>query len=245
MGSADLRVGCCGWTEAQSRYIEHFRVIELQSTFYEPPTPKLAARWRSIASADFHFSMKAWQLITHTPSSPTYRRLKSQLSAREHSLYGSFRPTEQVWLAWERTREIARVLEAKVIVFQCPKSFLPTAVNLRNMKTFFRNIDRGEHSIAWEPRGDDWTDETVRSVCDENNLLHVVDPFERPSVSTHALYWRLHGRTGYRYRYTDDDLAELRQMYDVRRATPGLQYILFNNMSCTPDALRFIERLTP
>lgn len=243
MGFANLRIGCCGWTEAQARYLQHFPVIELQTTFYEPPTARLAARWRSLAPADFHFCMKAWQLITHTPSSPTYRRLKSQISAREHSLYGNFRATEQVWLAWERTREIARVLDAKVVVFQCPKSFLPTTANLRNIKTFFRDIDRDGRIMAWEPRGADWTDEIVRRVCQENGLLHVVDPFERSSVSTNALYWRLHGRAGYRYRYTDDDLAELQQMLDMRRDTPGPLYILFNNMYCTPDALRFIGRL--
>ncbi|MEJ7607369.1 MAG: DUF72 domain-containing protein, partial [Bryobacteraceae bacterium] len=97
-------VGCCGWTEAQSRYMTTFQAIELQTTFYQPPSTEVAERWKALAPPQFCFCMKAWQLITHTPSSPTYRRLKSAVSPEESDLYGSFRPTEQVWLAWERTR---------------------------------------------------------------------------------------------------------------------------------------------
>ena len=111
---AELRgrivVGCCGWAEAQARYTKTFPTIELQTTFYQPPADKVAERWKSHATPDFRFCMKAWQLITHTPSSPTYRRLKSEISAQERELYGSFRPTEQVRLAWERTREIADII---------------------------------------------------------------------------------------------------------------------------------------
>lgn len=100
-----------------------------------------------------NFCMKAWQLITHTPVSPTYRRLKSGVGSTERDLYGSFRPTEQAWLAWQRTEEIAAVLQARVIVFQCPRSFLPTGENTRNLSAFFHQIDRRRHILAWEPRG--------------------------------------------------------------------------------------------
>lgn len=111
-------VGCCGWSESQRQYLQHFTSIELQTPFYEPPTNKVAERWRSTAPPDFTFCLKAWQLITHTPSSPTYRRLKSKISAQEHELYGSFRPTEQVQLAWERTKQIATILNDEVLIGQ-------------------------------------------------------------------------------------------------------------------------------
>jgi len=100
--------------------------------------------------------------------------LRSGVSHEEQNLYGSFRPTEQVWLAWERTREIASVLDAQVIVFQCPKSFLPTRESLRNLSKFFRRIDRDQRMLAWEPRGEDWSPELTKNVCAENNLIHCV-----------------------------------------------------------------------
>lgn len=237
-----LFVGCCGWAEAQARYVRDFKTIELQTTFYEPPAPSVAQRWRATAPDEFRFCMKAWQLITHTPASPTYRRLKSAISAAERDLYGSFRPTEQVMLAWERTRHIAQILQAHVIVFQCPKSFLPTRENIRNLTTFFSEIDRGPRMLAWEPRGDEWTPPLVRDLCAQNNLIHCVDPFEAEPAYGDAIYWRLHGKQGYRYRYTDQDLVELRQKLATHSHLSGPRYVMFNNIYSKPDALRFLHR---
>jgi len=232
--------GCCGWTEAQARYVADFRAIELQTTFYQPPASAVAARWKALAPPEFHFCMKAWQLITHTPSSPTYRRLKSAVSPQEQDLYGSFRPTEQVWLAWERTREIANILDAHVIVFQCPGSFLPTRENIRNLNTFFHEIDRHGRTLAWEPRADEWRPELVRDLCAQNALIHCVDPFKNDSVFGDGLYWRLHGRAGYRYRYTDEDLAALDAKLSIRAGLPGPNYVMFNNIYSLQDATRFM-----
>ncbi len=233
-------VGCCGWTEAQARYMSHFPVIELQTTFYQPPADRTAERWKALAPPEFQFTMKAWQLITHTPSSPTYRRLNSPVSPSENDLYGSFRPTEQVWIAWERTREIARILDARVIVFQCPKSFLPTRENVRNLSRFFRAIDGDGRTLAWEPRGDDWEPKLVRELCAEHSLIHCVDPLESEPAYGDALYWRLHGRGSYRYKYTDQDLAELRARLLAHAHVPGPNYVMFNNMTSRQDALRFM-----
>ena len=231
-------VGCCGWTEAQAKYVATFDAIEIQTTFYQPPADAVARRWKEIAPADFQFCMKAWQLITHTPSSPTYRRLKSGVSDSEKDLYGNFRPTEQVALAWERTREIAKIIDARVVVFQCPASFLPTRENIRNLNAFFQNIDRDERVLAWEPRGSDWSDDVIRDLCAANGLVHCVDPFDRESVYGDSLYWRLHGRAGYRYRYTDQDLCDLAGLLE-RQPKVGSRYVMFNNMSSREGALRF------
>lgn len=232
-------VGCCGWVEAQPKYLAHFPTIELQTTFYQPPADAVAARWKAQAPPDFQFCMKAWQLITHTPSSPTYRRLKGAVSEEERDLYGSFRPTEQVWLAWERTRQIASIIDARVIVFQCPKSFLPTRENVRNLSAFFEGIERDDRKLAWEPRGDDWQPEVIRDLCAANNLIHCVDPFKAEPAYGDALYWRLHGRTGYRYRYTDEDLSELRVKLSDYAHVPGPNFLMFNNIYSKEDALRF------
>jgi uncharacterized protein YecE (DUF72 family) len=237
-------VGCCGWTEAQARYAVDFPTIELQTTFYQPPADAVAKRWRSQAPPGFRFCLKAWQLITHTPSSPTYRRLKSGISATERDLYGGFQPTEQVWLAWERTREIAQILQADAVVFQCPKSFMPTRANTANLTKFFHQVERDSRIFAWEPRGDDWRPELIRDLCAANNLIHCVDPFKSDPLFGDSLYWRLHGRTGYRYRYTDEDLIELATRLHARGRLPGPHYIMFNNIHSRDDAQRF-SRLLP
>jgi uncharacterized protein YecE (DUF72 family) len=187
--------------------------------------------------------MKAWQLITHTPSSPTYRRLKSAVGLSELNLFGSFRPTEQVWLAWERTREIATTLRATVVVFQCPASFLPIRENIDNLQSFFQKLGPQPFHLAWEPRGN-WPESLVRELCASHNLIHCVDPFENEPVYGDILYWRLHGRGSYRYRYTEDDLNELQGHLSLYGAkTQGALYVLFNNMAMKEDAQRFQMQL--
>jgi len=228
-------VGCCGWKEKQSLYLSHFPVIEIQSTFYDPPAAKVAARWRALAPPDFIFCIKAWQLITHTPSSPTYRRLRSPVAAEDRDRLGSFRDSGQVWQAWKKTLEIAEALQVQVVVFQCPASFQPTSTNLQNFSTFFRKIGRQSFQIAWEPRGS-WPPELVHDVCAEFHLIHCVDPFVDRSAYGDPLYWRLHGRKSYSYRYTDEDLQYLSDTLAGRSA-----YVMFNNVSMKEDATRFMQ----
>ena len=83
-----MLIGCCGWPEARARYFEHFPVVELQTTFYQPPSPELAEKWRSQAPPEFIFSLKAWQLITP-------RALQSHLPAAENP-HPSF-STQRLW----------------------------------------------------------------------------------------------------------------------------------------------------
>ncbi len=93
-------------------------------------------------------------------------------------------------------------------------------------------MDRGGLRFAWEPRGN-WPTELVAQLCRELDLIHGVDPFVTPPAHGSPFYFRLHGRGGYRYRYTDEDLLALRQM------CRGPGYVLFNNLGMWEDALRF------
>ncbi len=229
-------VGCCGWPEGKAKYFTHFPVVELQSTFYELPSIVLAEKWRALAPESFQFCMKAWQVITHTPSSPTYRKLKSRFSPTEQGLLGSFRPSEQVRLAWEQTAAIARVLRASVVVLQCPKSFEPSAENLRNMRQFFSDVGKREFVLAWEPRGE-WRHELVRDLCAEYDLVHCVDPLQTQAVYGGLTYWRLHGVGGYHYRYSDAELEKLQMLLAQEGTKPS--YVMFNNVWMKEDSQRF------
>ncbi|MGH8729331.1 MAG: DUF72 domain-containing protein [Burkholderiales bacterium] len=133
------------------------------------------------------------------------------------------------------TLESAQAVEARVIVFQCPASFSPTQVHIENLRRFFRAIenDARDFLLGWEPRGE-WPEETVRELCSELSLLHVVDPFKAKPVTAKINYYRLHGIGGYRYRYTDSDLSTLLS------TCYGTTYCLFNNVSMIEDARRFL-----
>ncbi len=226
-----IKTGCCGFSKARAEYYQQFSLVEVQRTFYKPPRLETCQRWRAEAPPDFEFTIKAWQLITHEPTSPTYRRAKLKVDSPER--YGSFRPSDEVLGAWGETLEVAKVLESKVVLFQCPASFTATSEHLANMRMFFRTMDRADLTLAWEPRGD-WSDEQIGELCRELDLIHCVDPFQRQPVHGELAYFRLHGRTGYRYRYSDEDLVMILEWCGKYQEA----YCLFNNVSMFDDALR-------
>jgi uncharacterized protein YecE (DUF72 family) len=233
-------IGCCGWPEARTKYFEHFSAVEMQTTFYQPPSTELAHKWRREAPEGFVFCLKAWQLITHEPSSPTYRRLKTPVSASRRGAYGSFRPTAEVWAAWQHTLAIARALRAAVIVFQCPASFRQSAENRENLARFFGSLEREGRLLAWEPRGD-WGPAVVRELCERLDLVHCVDPFLAEPLWGRAVYFRLHGGKDYRHQYRDLELVWLREV--CARYPDRPVHVMFNNVFMKQDALRFAKIL--
>lgn len=232
-----IKVGCCGFPVGRRVYFEHFPCVEVQQTFYHPPEERTLEKWRSEAPEEFEFTLKAWQLITHEPKSPTYRRLRFQIPEEKRDRYGGFRPTDEVFKAWEVTRRAAELLRARIVIFQCPQSFRPTEEAIANMRAFFGSIDRGGLLLGWEPRG--WPPREVEPLCRELELLHVVDPFQGDALWDNLIYWRLHGRGGYRYRYSDDELRELMEKLPEDRPC----YVMFNNTSMFQDAKRFMALL--
>jgi uncharacterized protein YecE (DUF72 family) len=232
-----IKVGCCGFAAAQKKYFELFKVVEIQQTFYQIPEIKTAEKWRNAAPPDFEFTMKAWQLITHVPSSPTYRRLRERIDPGKADRYGGFRATPEVMGAWKRTAAFARALGASIIVFQCPASFRPLEQNSKSMRAFFSKIDRAGFTFAWEPRGE-WPDDLIKRLCEELDLIHCVDPFRNESLSGDIEYFRLHGITDYVSTYTDKELEILR-----KKIRQKYTYVMFNNNTMKEDALRFLKVL--
>jgi uncharacterized protein YecE (DUF72 family) len=233
-GNQAVRVGLCGWTVSQRSYVERFPLVEVQHTFYDPPDDALLARWRSTVPPGFEFTMKAWQLVTHASSSPTYRRLKNPLPEQDQGQVGGFRSTPPVLQAWNRTLECASVLRATAVLLQCPKSFRPTRDNVDRMRLLLSGVPRPEGRLLWEPRGD-WPDALIVELCGDLDLVHVVDPMERETVTPDQTYYRLHGTTGMRHVHTD---AELRGLRDRLLGRPH-PYVLFNNLPRVGDAERF------
>jgi len=76
-----IRVGTCGWSyqdwsrvfypaelpagEYLSFYAERFPIVEVDSTFYRPPSRKIVEGWREKTPDSFGFSLKVPQVITH------------------------------------------------------------------------------------------------------------------------------------------------------------------------------------
>ena len=88
LGSADVRIGTSGWSYPSGNgtwngvfyppkgarprgfnelafYAEHFDTVEINSTFYRPPTAESARKWVRETPAGFEFSVKLYQKFTH------------------------------------------------------------------------------------------------------------------------------------------------------------------------------------
>jgi uncharacterized protein YecE (DUF72 family) len=234
---AEAKVGTCGFGRVKRpEYFRLFPVVEIQHTFYQPPQIETLKKWRADAPADFEFTLKAWQLITHEASSPTYKRCTRFFSDKESDQAGFFKPTDIVREGLEVTLECAKALNAQTILFQCPAKFQPLPENILNMKRFFSQIDRGRLNFVWEPRGKAWEDSLIKDLCRELDLWHCVDPFARPTVTPERCYYRMHGIPRWRYTYEEVELLELASL--LPRDKPS--YVFFNNITMRSDAERFI-----
>ncbi len=246
-GEAKVLVGTCGFPMSRRKYYNTFDTVELQDTFYNPPNLDRLSKLRNEAPNDFIFNMKAWQAITHPPSMPTWRRSKFKPPKELWNKYGFLRPTKENFSAWEQIREAAKAINAQVVVIQLPSSFKCNEENFRNAKEFLMSITPSNFFIGMELRGE-WIQrrELIRELINVNReVIHVVDPFRaNPVMVKDITYLRLHGIGGkdvnYRYKYTDDDLNQLKNIIKDKTIQHSKEvYVMFNNIFMKDDALRF------
>ena len=225
----DIRVGCCGFQVSKRRYAEIFDLVEVQDTFYKLPSLETVRRWRRDVGRDsFEFSLKAWMVFTHSPSSPIWRR--SGLPPDED--YGLLKPTKKNLESWEMFREVMRGLNSNIVIFQSPPSFRATDENMKNSREFFGSLV-DDLMIGWEVRDESWfRSEGFRRILEDLHITHVVDPLYESPVYGEFRYYRLHGsrkggRIIYSYRYSEEELLRLADV--VKRDIMGRNYVLFNN----------------
>jgi len=232
----NVKIGTCGFGRTKRPdYVKTLPVVEIQHTFYNPPMIETLEKWRRDVPEDFEFTLKAWQLVTHEATSPTYKRCTRYFTDAEALQAGFFKPTDVVWEGWETTLACAKALQARTILFQCPAKFQPLPENILNMKKFFSKIDRGDFNLVWEPRGKLWEPDLIKAICDELDLWDCVNPFARPTVTPERVYYRLHGQPRWRYTYEDMELFELVSLLPKEE----LSYVFFNNITMNADANRF------
>jgi uncharacterized protein YecE (DUF72 family) len=252
---ATIYIGCCGFPFSRKKYFSEYRTVEVQQTFYEPPDKSTLERWRQEAPQDFIYNIKAWQVITHTSRSPTWKKIRKRELHGDLSNYGLLRLTEENKWGWHVTVEAAEALNARVIVVQTPSSFGYSKENAENAKKFFAwalQQTGKKFVIGWEPRGS-WHEKAlaISDVVCSTGVVHIVDLLRRDPVvceGQRVLYFRLHGLGGkevnYRYKYTDEDLeqlaskiSELISRYDSVEEV----YVMFNNVYMAYDSKRFRE----
>ncbi|MEM0295723.1 MAG: DUF72 domain-containing protein [Candidatus Korarchaeum sp.] len=244
MEGFDIRVGCCGFQVSKRSYAEIFDLVEVQETFYKLPNLETVRRWRRDVGRDsFEFSVKAWMVFTHEPSSAIWRKTGLPTDAD----YGSLRPTKKNLESWEKFRDVMRELNSNLVVFQSPPSFKATDENLRNSKEFFRSIGSEGIMIGWEVRDESWfKSEGFRRILEDLRITHVVDPMYESPVLGEFRYYRLHGsrkgnRIIYSYKYSEEELLRLAEL--VRRNVMERNYVLFNNARFSLESAKSFKEI--
>lgn len=254
-----IKIGTCGygyydppegWKEEYKSklqvYSEAFSAGEINKTFYRLPMVETAEKWRRNAYDEFDFTMKAWQVLTHPTSSPTWRNKKDDLSEEQKENFGYLRPNDEVYEAWKKTKDVAEAMQAQICIIQTPGSFERSKENKKNMKELLSTIARGSLELAWEPRGD-WKDsKDVKEICDQLNLIHITDLLRREPVSSHEIaYVRLHGLNeteyNYNYDYSREELSRLAKRLEDLDKNHETVYCMFNNYSMFENSNELME----
>ncbi|MDP9021239.1 MAG: DUF72 domain-containing protein [Actinomycetota bacterium] len=151
--NGDVRVGTASWTDrtliresdwyprrsmsAEERlryYAERFKVVEVDATYYYPPTAELAALWTERTPDDFRMDVKAFSLLTHHPASPdaVWEDVLADLPVEHQGkrrVYLSHLPSGAVDRAFEHVRTALMPLHSAgklgAVFFQFPPWFRP------------------------------------------------------------------------------------------------------------------------
>lgn len=188
MPSSDARsyhVGTMGWSypdwkgvfypdRARSEdylaaYAEHFRAVEVDSTFYGLPAAKTLDRWRRITPDGFRFALKCPQEITH-----------------ERQLLDVQAPLAELC-------DAARRLEDRlgIVLFQFAASFLPR--HLVRLKRLLERLPE-DVSFALELRNEAWLDVGAPLLAREHGVAWTIsDKLPQLHVTSDRVYLRLLG----------------------------------------------------
>jgi uncharacterized protein YecE (DUF72 family) len=156
--------------EARLRfYADQFPIVEVDSTYYFPPSEDNSVRWIDRTPKDFTFNIKAYSLLTNHPTKldSIYKDLREDLSdelSKKKNVYRENLPNEAVEEIWQRFHDALMPLHSAgklgSVLFQFPQWFVIS----RKSKSYMEECaDRlKDFRIAIEFRHKSWMEERNR-----------------------------------------------------------------------------------
>jgi len=153
--------------EARLRfYAEQFPIVEVDSTYYFPPSEKNSVLWIERTPKDFTFNVKAYSLLTNHPTKreSLYKDLLSEVPeevAAKPNLYRAQLPDAVVDEVWQRFHDALMPLHSAgklgAVLFQFPQWFV---IGRRNKDYILESAERlKDFRIAVEFRHKSWLEE--------------------------------------------------------------------------------------
>ena len=183
---AKILVGSCSWTDptliasgrfypagvtsAEARlryYATQFPIVEVDATYYAPPSARNSALWVARTPPDFVFDVKAFALLTGHPA--RVDRLPAWLSdgldaaaLAKRNLYRKDLGPAALERLWEVHRlalaPLAETGKLGAVLFQFPPWFVRSGENADYLRTLSANLP--DVQIAVELRGGGWMEQT-------------------------------------------------------------------------------------
>jgi uncharacterized protein YecE (DUF72 family) len=218
-------------------YASQFPLVEVDSTYYFPPSEKNSALWIERTPKDFTFNIKAYSLLTNHPTKPEslYKEVKESLPKEQldkRRLYRDKLPDEAVEQVWERFRLALYPLHSAgklgAVLFQFPQWFTISHKNKAYIEECEGRLP--DYRIAVEFRHHSWleernVEETLGFLEERNLPLVCVDmpqgfdsslpPIAATTAKDLAMV-RFHGRDPEAWK-TKSESASVRFRYDYSK----------------------------
>jgi uncharacterized protein YecE (DUF72 family) len=245
--------------ERLSWYAEHFDLVEVNSTFYSAPEPRMVERWCAATPNDFTFDVKLHQLFSFhsTPAKllPPDLQRRAETDAR-----GNVKSTPDLHEALLKTflcpmSMIRKAGKLGVLLLQLSPAFSPRKHQLSELKPLIEML--GDYDLAIEFRNRNWAvgdqlESTMNFVREHGAIFVNIDApasdhfTVMPSnvdeaTSPNVAYLRLHGRnakayiTGktvaarFDYDYDDREIAEVAERSKKLAREARELHVIFNN----------------
>ncbi len=210
-------------------YGRRFRCVEINATYYTPPSERMIQSFIARTPPEFQFVIKGHKQITHEPASD---------EAEAGSIFEAFRTS---------LAPLADAGKLGCILLQFPYSFRPAPANVSYLEEVVERM--GWAPLTVEFRNSHWVDERtfdllrrlgVAFCCvDEPRLSGLMPPV---AVATAPLaYVRFHGRNAakwweheqayerYDYLYSEDELREWTDKIRALADSAEKTFVFFNN----------------
>jgi uncharacterized protein YecE (DUF72 family) len=188
MGQGRILLGTSSWTDptlvkdggfypptaksAESRlkfYASRFPLVEVDSTYYYPPSERNAVLWIERTPADFTFNIKAYSLLTNHPTRPDslYADIRETLAPEalaKRFVYRESLPDPAVDEVWQRFHDALMPLHSAgklgAVLFQFPQWFTISRKNKSYIQECATRLV--DFRIAVEFRHESWMVEKNR-----------------------------------------------------------------------------------
>ncbi|MEP6604026.1 MAG: DUF72 domain-containing protein [Spartobacteria bacterium] len=242
-----------------SWYAEHFEMVEVNSTFYSVPEPRMAERWCAATPNDFVFDVKLHQLFSFhsTPAKllpPALQRV-AEIDAKGRVRATANLQQDLLKMFLGSMSILRREKKLGVLLLQLSPAFSPRNHSLAELRDLLAML-RG-YAVAIELRNRNWVvDDQLRSTIDflrkqqatfvnvdapAEDHFTIIPPDLNEVTSAEVAYLRLHGRdakaytTGktvaarFNYNYSEKEIAGVAERAKKLAVKARETHVVFNN----------------